>query len=1018
MKTLLITRRVFATFAVCLFIAGCGGPEVEPTPTPKPTPEPEPKPTTIAVSGVSLSKTSMTLVEGDSETISATVSPSNATNQTVSWSSSPSDVASVDGGKVTALKPGKATVTVTTADGGKTATCSVTVEAKKIPVTGVTLDKTEAELVEGESITLTATIAPEDATDKTVSWVSSDEEIAKVDSEGKVSAIAPGTADITVTTTDGEKKAVFALTVVAKVVPVESIAIDKETLELVEGDSATLTATVSPDNASDKTYAWTSSNPDVATVAEDGTVTAIAPGNTTITATSNDGGKTASCEVSVAKRVIPVESVTLSGETSVTAGDTVTFTYTITPSDATVQDVKWSSSDESVIKVDADGTAVVLKNGVATITVTTVDGEKTASAKILASPLLVSSLSLDVTSLTLAAGEEGKLVATVAPENATNKELSWKSLSTSVATVDAEGNVKAVKPGTAKIRVSTTDGSKLNAECEVTVTKAKVAVTGVSLDNTLLLISVGESRKLSATVKPSGATNKEVSWASSNESVATVDSNGNVKGLKEGSATITVTTKDGSKTATCKVTVSKPVSTIAVTGVSLNKTSLSLTVGESQSLSATVSPSNASDKSVSWKSSDTSVATVDGSGNVKAVKAGTATITVTTKDGSKTATCKVTVSKPVSTIAVTGVSLNKTSLSLTVGESQSLSATVSPSNASDKSVSWKSSNTSVATVDGSGNVKAVKAGTAKVTVTTKDGSKTATCNVTVKSSSVAVTSISLNKKDLYLSEGESEKLIVTFNPSDATNKEVTWESDTPSKATVDNNGNVKAVKAGTATITVTTKDGSRIARCLVHVSAAVINVTGVSVSPTSVTLAEGERKELTATVKPSNATKKSVTWTSSNTTVATVSTSGLVTAKSAGTATITVTTVDGSYTAKCTVTVKKKVTPEYVVLYHKGDSYGNLSTGTEVKSTMEYTMGSLANNNLYFTVYDKANGIMKGGGPLTISGNATIVDNTAISRNGNYPQELRVLSKGKTTVTFSIYLDNKYTIVKTELTVK
>ncbi len=930
MKTLLITKRVFATFAVCLFIAGCGGPEVEPTPTPKPTPEPEPKPTTIAVSGVSLSKTSMTLVEGDSETISATVSPSNATNQSISWSSSPSDVASVDGGKVTALKPGKATVTVTTADGGKTATCSVTVEAKKIPVTGVTLDKTEAELVEGESITLTATIAPEDATDKTVSWVSSDEEIAKVDSEGKVSAITPGTADITVTTTDGEKKAVFALTVVAKVVPVESIAIDKETLELVEGDSATLTATVSPDNASDKTYAWTSSNPDVATVAEDGTVTAIAPGNTTITATSNDGGKTASCEVSVAKRIIHVESVTLSGETSVTAGDTVTFTYTITPSDATVQDVKWSSSDESVIKVDADGTAVVLKNGVATITVTTVDGEKTASAKILASPLLVSSLSLDVTSLTLAAGEEGKLVATVAPENATNKELSWKSLTTSVATVDAEGNVKAVKTGTAKIRVSTTDGSKLNAECEVTVTKAKVAVTGVSLDNTLLLISVGESRKLSATVKPSGATNKEVSWTSNNESVATVDSNGNVKGLKEGSATITVTTKDGSKTATCKVTVSKPVSTIAVTGVSLNKTSLSLTVGESQSLSATVSPSNAS----------------------------------------------------------------------------------------DKSVSWKSSNTSVATVDGSGNVKAVKAGTAKVTVTTKDGSKTATCNVTVKSSSVAVTSISLNKKDLYLSEGESEKLIVTFNPSDATNKEVTWESDTPSKATVDNNGNVKAVKAGTATITVTTKDGSRIARCLVHVSAAVINVTGVSVSPTSVTLAEGERKELTATVKPSNATKKSVTWTSSNTTVATVSTSGLVTAKSAGTATITVTTVDGSYTAKCTVTVKKKVTPEYVVLYHKGDSYGNLSTGTEVKSTMEYTMGSLANNNLYFTVYDKANGIMKGGGPLTISGNATIVDNTAISRNGNYPQELRVLSKGKTTVTFSIYLDNKYTIVKTELTVK
>lgn len=793
MKTLLFTKRVFATFAVCLFIARCGGPEVEPTPTPKPTPEPEPKPTTIAVSGVSLSKTSMTLVEGDSETISATVSPSNATNQTVSWSSSPSDVASVDGGKVTALKPGKATVTVTTADGGKTATCSVTVEAKKIPVTGVTLDKTEAELVEGESITLTATIAPEDATDKTVSWVSSDEEIAKVDSVGKVSAIAPGTTDITVTTTDGEKKAVFALTVVAKVVPVESIAIDKETLELVEGDSATLTATVSPDNASDKTYAWTSSNPDVATVAEDGTVTAIAPGNTTITATTNDGGKTASCEVSVAKRVIPVESVTLSGETSVTAGDTVTFTYTITPSDATVQDVKWSSSDESVIKVDADGTAVVLKNGVATITVTTVDGEKTASAKILASPLLVSSLSLDVTSLTLAAGEEGKLVATVAPENATNKELSWKSLTTSVATVDAEGNVKAVKPGTAKIRVSTTDGSKLNAECEVTVTKAKVAVTGVSLNNTLLLISVGESSKLSATVKPSGATNKEVSWASSNESVATVDSNGNVKGLKEGSATITVTTKDGSKTATCKVTVSKPASTISVTGVSLNKTSLSLTVGGSQSLSATVSPSNASDKSVSWKSSDTSVATVDGSGNVKAVKAGTATITVTTKDGSKTATCKVTVTAAAPTVSIV---LDQTSITIATGSTYKLNATVY-GDVSNKNVIWSTNSPSYVTVDqATGVVTAVKAGSATIRATSEANSKVyKQCEVTVQDPYVIVSGF---KKSIKV--GESYTVSGTVYPENNPIKTVTWRSSDPSVATINSSGKITAVGFGSTFI--------------------------------------------------------------------------------------------------------------------------------------------------------------------------------------------------------------------------
>jgi LPXTG-motif cell wall-anchored protein len=259
-----------------------------------------------------------------------------------------------------------------------------------------------------------------------------------------------------------------------------------------------------------------------------------------------------------------------------------------------------------------------------------------------------------------------------------------------------------------------------------------VPVTGVSLDKTSLTLTTGKSGTLTATVAPANASNKAVTWASDNTSVATVDQNGKVTAVSAGTATITVTTVDGSKTATCTVTVEDEIVTVPVTGVSLDKTSLTLTTGKSGTLTATVAPANASNKAVSWASSNTSVATVDQNGKVTAVSAGTATITVTTVDGSKTAACSVTVEDEVVIVPVTGVSLDKTSITLTTGKSDTLTATVTPAGATNKAVTWASDNTAVATVDQNGKVTAVSAGTATITVTTVDGSKTAACSVTVE----------------------------------------------------------------------------------------------------------------------------------------------------------------------------------------------------------------------------------------------------------------------------------------------
>lgn len=252
------------------------------------------------------------------------------------------------------------------------------------------------------------------------------------------------------------------------------------------------------------------------------------------------------------------------------------------------------------------------------------------------------------------------------------------------------------------------------------------SVTGVTLNQTSLAMKPGETATLIATVEPSNAKDKSLTWESSDNSIVTVDENGNIKALKAGTATITVTTKDGGFKATATITVTKDI--VPVTGVSFDKTTLNLATGSSTTLKATVKPSDATNKGLTWKSSDSSIVTVDKNGKITGKKEGTAIITVTTNDGSYTATVKVTVkNQPVTGITVSG---NKT---MTVGGNQTLKATIKPNNASNKGVTWKSSNPAVATVDSKGKVIAKAPGTVTITATAKDGSgKVGSITITVK----------------------------------------------------------------------------------------------------------------------------------------------------------------------------------------------------------------------------------------------------------------------------------------------
>ena len=344
----------------------------------------------------------------------------------------------------------------------------------------------------------------------------------------------------------------------------------------------------------------------------------------------------------------------------------------------------------------------------------------------------------------------------------------------------------------------------------ISVKSSKVDVSSIEIaDKSTTALTKSGTLELTANVDDS-ATDKTVTWKSSDESVATVDSTGKVTALKSGTVTITATATNGTedtsddKSDSITIIVTNPAS-----GISLNKNTLALTKGGTETLTATVTPDDA-DGTVEWASSNSSVATVDSNGKVTAIASGTATITATI--GGKSAECVVTVTVPVSGVAITDAPTE-----IKNGDTGTLTAMVSPDDATDKTVTWSSSDASVLTINATtGAYTAVGVGTA--TITAKAGDKEATCAITVKASTIAVSGITINNAPTEaLFVNSTGTLTATVSPDNATDKTVVWSSSDPDYVKIDANTGEYTIMGtkgyGSATITATA--GDKTATCTI-----------------------------------------------------------------------------------------------------------------------------------------------------------------------------------------------------------
>jgi uncharacterized protein YjdB len=353
----------------------------------------------------------------------------------------------------------------------------------------------------------------------------------------------------------------------------------------------------------------------------------------------------------------------------------------------------------------------------------------------------------------------------------------------------------------------------------------------------------------------------------------------------------------GNRSAKATATATTPATATPVTGISLNQTTASLNAGTTLQLTATVAPNNATNKAITWTSATPTVATVDANGLITAVASGTSVITATTVSGGFTATCTVTVTGS-SVVAVTGIALSQTTAEVTAGSTLQLVALVSPTNATNKAVTWTSSSPTVASINANGLVTAITPNSVAVIIaTTADGGYSATCTVTTKASGIVLNPFELTQKMLSLYPGQTVVLALTapqhFN--------VTWSSSNPSVATVSSTGVVTTIAAGTTQIIARDVVQGRSDICEVTVSPMPGSQTAsLSLNTTTLNLLQSETYALQITVSPT-LSGQAVQWTSSNSAVANVTSTGMVVAVAPGTAIVRATV--GNYSATCTVSV-------------------------------------------------------------------------------------------------------------------
>ena len=760
------------------------------------------------------------------------------------------------------------------------------------------------------TLQMIARIMPNNATIKTVLWSVNDTTLASVGATtGLLTGKALGSVWVIAAAIDGSGvKDSMQITVIEKSILITGIRVTSENglYEVSVGNNLRLVATVEPDSATDTTVKWTSSNMTLATVSMKGLVTALAIGEVWIRARANDAsGIVDSVKISI-KASIPVTDVIITGDSVVAIGTTTKLKVNVVPDNATDTTVTWSSGSPAIATVSMSGMVSGVAEGYAWIRAISKSNAAIGDSVRIHVTKFIKITDIDITTNTgdtvVAISDTLQMIAAISPDSASNQDINWTVSNSTIASVSSKGLLIGKAVGTVTVTATANDGSGVKGTIIIkVVTKPVTSVKVTSSSDTL---AVALTMQMSATVLPLDATNPAVIWSVDNGAVASIDANtGILTGIAKGKVTVIATAKDGSAIAGSKqITV---VQFVPVTKITVETSTGDTLVGLAATLQMTalVVPDTASVQTVTWSVSNTSIASIDANGVLTGKALGTVTVTASATDGSGIKGTKniTIVIVPVSKITVSSES-DTVFVSLTI----QMTADVQPADATDKSVVWSVSNASVATIDAyTGVLTGVASGSVDVTATAKDGSAVTGTKTIKIFSYTAVSSVAISSPDSILSMGNSMQLTAVVKPDNASIKEVAWKVSNSLIAGIDQNGLLTGINPGKVLVTATATDGSgKSATKLIEI--VTVNISSITVATkTGTTLIYiNDSIQMVATILPVNASYKDVNWTVSNTSVATISATGMLLAKSAGTVIVTATSKDGlSITGSVTLTV-------------------------------------------------------------------------------------------------------------------
>jgi len=787
---------------------------------------------------------------GATSPLTAIIEPTNATNQTLTWTSADPTIASVDPvtGEVKGEKAGSTTITAKANDPGAVVsnTCTVTVSDIKIPVTGVTFDQSTVSVLENGTFDLRSIVKvqPSNATVQTITYTVADQSVVTVDVDGGATAKTVSTGQtastsiiIKVTGTDGSTaEGIVTFTVTKAAVPPTSVTIDPGTLALQIGHptlgTATVSATVYPTDATNKNVVYSSSNPSVAKVdPASGLVTAVGVGNASITATTEVGGFTSSCAVNVTEILLTNLSfsqtqVNLNSSSTINLSQYLQF-YPTTAANKTVNfsiDIAEQSS-ATVNNMTGIVTPLVPSDTI-TVTATSANGlVATIKVIITTATIPVTSVNIDPATLDVVLTQkqrtfQQKLVATIEPSNATDQNLSWSSSNSSVVSVDQSGNILVSGTSNTTVKITASSSSGRFAESTISVVY-RIAVDSAAITTSVAPIEVNTTLQLEAKSYPI-ATNKTATWDIVNTTSTGAQINPTTglltAGTTPGVVTVraTVTDADG-LTYTDQIDVTVMAEVVKLTGITaLVNGSSNVTINKNETANIVIAytPANTEQTQVNYSSSDNSVVTVDNNGTILAVGGGTATIRVTpSANVDLEQVITVTVIEPVENVRITALKN-----AINVNEKLTITVVVTQSTATNKTILVTSSNNAKATVEPGTTantyiITGVSEGSATITAEATDGSGKS-AQVTINIEKVAVTGVTVNPLNMSLAVGDSKKISATVTPSNASNNGVIFQSSDPTVAMVDQSGNVTAIAVGYTSITVTSSDNSTITKAI------------------------------------------------------------------------------------------------------------------------------------------------------------------------------------------------------------